>query len=363
MKRIFINSQAEPEVLSIASSVLAAGGLIIFPTETTYGVGVDATNARAVERLLAYKSRREGKPLSIAVADQAMAEQYVEVNEQAASAYAQFLPGPVTVVSKDLGVVAPGVASEFGTLGIRIPDYPLILKLVGQFGKPITATSANASGGKRPYNVDELLADLRPKQRALIDLILDAGTLPPNPPSLVIDTTLSAPVVLRERETHARAASTTLISDDPTTTRRIAGTFVLKHWDGLKDRGLVIGLDGKLGAGKTVFAKGVAEFLGVSESLASPTYTYIESYEFSRHGFTGTLHHCDFWKIGSETELEALEVASLIRPGRLVIIEWWQQTAEWLEPLVERASAEFVHVELSENPGGSDQERTIVITE
>jgi L-threonylcarbamoyladenylate synthase len=83
--------------------ILAQGGLVLFPTETTYGAGVDATNQLAVNKLLAYKSRREGKPLSVLVANPEMAGKFVEINDQAQQLYDQFLPGPVTVISKSLG--------------------------------------------------------------------------------------------------------------------------------------------------------------------------------------------------------------------------------------------------------------------
>ena len=161
------------KIVKQATQSLATGDLVIYPTETVYGVGVDATNQEAVKKLLKYKSRREGKPLSIAVADRPMAEQYVELNDQAKKLYKRFLPGPHTIISKGLGKVAAGVESEFKTLGVRIPAYPLVLKLTEALGRPITATSANASGEKRPYSVDDVLNRLSAKQKNLVDLIID----------------------------------------------------------------------------------------------------------------------------------------------------------------------------------------------
>ena len=180
----------------------------------------------AVDKLLAYKSRREGKPMSIAVPDQAEAEKYVVVNEQAQQLY-QFLPGPVTVVSKSLGKVARGVESEFGTLGVRIPDQDLMLKICRALGKPITATSANASGKKRPYSVADIISGLSNKQKSLIDLILDVGTLPKNEPSTVIDTTLSTPTTLRQGKIKNQDADS-LISRSEAETKKIAGTSIIK---------------------------------------------------------------------------------------------------------------------------------------
>ena len=110
--------------IASAVKILQAGGLIIFPTETCYGAGVDATNPQAVNKLLAYKTRREGKPLSIAVTDKTMASKYVKLNTTAVNLYTKFLPGPLTIVSRARHQVATGIESETGTLAIRIPDYP-----------------------------------------------------------------------------------------------------------------------------------------------------------------------------------------------------------------------------------------------
>lgn len=132
-----------------AVEVLASGGLVIYPTETIYGIGADALNPGAIVKLAKYKQRPLGKPYSIAVSDIKMAEKYVTLNESARNIYKEFLPGPVTVVSTGKHVVAQGVESETGTLGIRIPDYKLVIDIVKSFGKPITSTSANASYKKK----------------------------------------------------------------------------------------------------------------------------------------------------------------------------------------------------------------------
>jgi L-threonylcarbamoyladenylate synthase len=336
MKIIKTSESGSDNIVKQAVAILRAGGLILFPTETTYGAGVDATNPAAVEKLLAYKSRREGKPLSIAVTDKNMASEYVVLNESAHKLYDRFLPGPVTVVSQGRGVVAPGVESEFGTLGVRIPAYELVLQIVEALGKPLTATSANGSGNKRPYSIDDALSQLSDKQKSLIDVIIDAGTLPTNPPSTVIDTTLSTPVTMRQGAVTNEAqtgAITTLISHSEAETKAIAGKIMLKNWDVIKNNGLVIGLDGSLGVGKTIFTKGVAEFLQIKDTLSSPTYTYIQEYDFTRHGFTGRLFHLDVWKIDSPEMFERLAFNELLGAGKIVVVEWWQQIASLLPNL------------------------------
>lgn len=334
---IKLNDLSEAEVLRVAEAaaeVLKNGGTVIYPTETVYGIGVVATNPEAVQKVLTYKSRREGKPLSIAVTNMEMAQQFVEINDQAKTLYDRFLPGPMTVVSKDLGVVSPGVASEFGTLGIRMPAHPLIMKIVELLQLPVTATSANGSGEKRPYTLDDIFKNVSDKQMSLIDLAIDAGTLPPNPPSTVIDTTLSTPMIMRqgaalsETATSAGEVVAQFESFSPAETRAIAGKWLLKYWDQIKQSGLVIGLNGSLGAGKTVLTQGVGQFLQITEPIISPTYNYLLEYPYLRHNVSGMLYHVDAWKIDTAQSFNQLQLPKLVKPGTVLIIEWWSQIAE-----------------------------------
>jgi L-threonylcarbamoyladenylate synthase len=350
MKILDISTLSNEDIVRQTVETLQAGGLILFPTETTYGAGVDALNLAAVSKLLKYKARREGKPLSIAVTDLKMAEQYVEVNDAAQRIYERFLPGPVTVVSKGKGTVAPGVESEFGTLGIRVPDYPLVLELVRQLGRPITATSANASGEKRPYQIQDVLDNLSSKQKELIDLVIDAGELPHNPPSTVIDTTLSTPVIFRQgevafdlKEMHEQ------LSHSEQETKDIAKRMVLKHWNQVKETGLVIGLNGSLGMGKTIFVKGIAEFLHVDEMITSPTYTYVEEYDYNRHDVKGKLFHLDIWKVESEAEMERLGFLEMLSPQHVIVIEWASNMAGFIGASLKEKHLPYFEVEFQDD--------------
>lgn len=350
MHTLTLSTTPASEVIEKTCRVLKDGGLVLFPTETTYGAGVDATNPAAVEKLLAYKSRREGKPLSIAVDSLAMAEHYLELNEQARTIAAQFLPGPVTVVCKDKGVVAPGVASEFGTLGLRIPDYPLLLELITQYGKPITATSANGSGKKRPYSIPDILSNLSDAQKKHIDLILDAGTLPPNPPSTVIDTTLETPITLRAGALQFSESDKQIITTtSENETMDVAGKIALQHWNQIGETGLIIALDGPLGVGKTVFTKGIARFLNISETITSPTYSYMEEYDFTRHQTTGMLYHADLWKVGSTEEVARLSLADACKPRSVLLIEWYSVAQDYITAVAEAKKIPVVHIQLSQD--------------
>ncbi len=317
------------EIVKRAVEVLRAGGLLIYPTETTYGAGVDATNDVAVRKLLQYKSRREGLPLSVAVSDRKMAENYVELNDVASNLYRDFLPGPLTVVSVGKHKVAPGVESEFGTLGIRIPDHPLIRAIVDAFGKPITATSANASYKPRPYSIDTMLTNLSQKQIALIDLILDSGELPHNPPSTVVDTTLNNTNVMRQGSIAFDTAldnSQVILegkTDSEADTIRFGGLAMTKLQKNLAENPVIFAMRGELGAGKTQFAKGVAKQLGVEEQISSPTYTIIDEYDYRLSSvLQGKLVHADVWRVADMEELQRLGFKEYLTAPNVFVIEW-----------------------------------------
>lgn len=301
-------------------AVLKSGGLVIFPSETVYGAAVDATNPGAVAKLTAYKQRPTGKPYSIAVSSVDMAEKYVQLNKTAKNIYQNFLPGPVTVISTGKHTVAPGVESETGSLGIRIPDYPLIIDLVTALGKPITATSANASYQKRPYKIADILDHLSEKQRGLIDLIIDAGELPHNEPSTVIDTTLDDPAILRQGDIKLKD-NNELLSRSEENTKNIAKELWQKYAAYLGTRPLVFALEGEMGAGKTQFTKGLAHALGISEDeVTSPTYALHEDY--------GQLQHIDAWRMQNPTELETVGFAKMLTDKSVISVEWADQVAD-----------------------------------
>ena len=352
MQRILLTATNQREAIKKAVRVLAEGGLIIYPTETCYGVGVDATNPDAVKKLLAYKDRPEGKAISVAVADEAMAREYVDVNETAQNLYENFLPGPITVISESKHKIAPGIEAEDGSLGIRIPNYPFTLELIKQFGKPITATSANLSGRKTPYAIKDILDNTSEKNRKLIDLVIDAGELPHNPPSTVVDTRLNDERILREGSIRfqnrisniptspayggIRRASKNqkdksniknFITKTPEETQNLGEKLMKNLLPKLQNKCVVFALQGELGAGKTQFAKGVARALGIKENVTSPTFTLIKEYEFSFANrqssiVNRTLFHIDTWRMQEEKELADLGFEKMIRPGNVIVIEW-----------------------------------------
>ncbi|WKZ30920.1 MAG: L-threonylcarbamoyladenylate synthase [Candidatus Dojkabacteria bacterium] len=329
MERLTINENEYQLVVDRAVEVLASGGIVVYPTETCYGIGVDATNQAAVDRLMKYKSRREGKPLSVAVTGREMAAKYVEINDLADNLYENYLPGPITVVSKGLGQVAAGVESEYGTLGIRVPDYKLILDIVEKFGKPVTSTSANVSYKPRPYDIDTLLKNCSEQQKGYLDLILDAGVLPKNEPSTVVDTTLNSLNVMREGtlKFNEDISNDKLIlqaeSDSADETARFGSLVMLKHIDAMLEQPFILALKGDLGAGKTQFVKGLAQQLKINENVSSPTYTIIDEYKYEvgEHR-KGLLAHMDTWRVDGAEEFARTGLEGYLKPGNVIAIEW-----------------------------------------
>jgi L-threonylcarbamoyladenylate synthase len=316
---------------------LNSGGLVIFPCETVYGAAVDADNPEAVKILNQYKQRPWGKPYAIMVSDQQMAEKYVELNKTGINLYKNFLPGPLTVVSQGKHRLAPGVESERGTLGVRIPAYPFIQKLISRFGRAIVATSANASYKKRPYKVSDILDNLSEKQNKLIDLIIDAGELPHNEPSTVIDTTLDDITVLRQGEVFFNNRLS-VISFSEEQTQNTGKELWQKYEKYFGLRAIVFALEGPMGVGKTQFTKGLAKAMGIEDEIVSPTFNLELDYDEK-------LFHVDAWRIQNGEELENLGLKNLINDKSVIAIEWADRVAETIRKYNEEALVVWVKME------------------
>ncbi|MFH0832412.1 MAG: L-threonylcarbamoyladenylate synthase [Candidatus Aenigmatarchaeota archaeon] len=162
-----------------AVKILKKGGLVIYPSESSYGIGCDATNEKAVKRIFSVK-KRSGKAIPIIVSSIRMAEKYAFLSDDAKKIAERLMPGPLTLVVKKKNL--PDSLSK-ETVGFRIPSHNFSVKLATSFGKPITATSANLSGNKPIYSIEEVIKLFSNN----VDLIIDAGTLPKNKPTTVFD--------------------------------------------------------------------------------------------------------------------------------------------------------------------------------
>ncbi len=169
------------------SETLLKGGLVIMPSDTTYACVVDASQQAAVEKLIASKARPSGKAISVFVSSLKEAEKYVDISDDQRITLSALLPGPYTVILQSKHRVSKLLEAENGTLGIRVPHYDFLHKVTKKYGLPLTATSANLAGKSPHYSVEALLNSLSETKKDMIDVIVDAGPLPHNKPSTVID--------------------------------------------------------------------------------------------------------------------------------------------------------------------------------
>ena len=194
-----------------AINVLTRGGVVVFPTETAYGLAADATNPRAVRRVYEIKGREPGKPPPLIVASRAMAEEYAEIPEALVPLVDAHWPavrgseepsgsrrGALTVVGKVGKGLASGVVRADGTVAVRVSPHPVARALSKGLGLPIVATSANVSGLSPCYSVNTFLRQLRAAGHPEPDAIIDVGPIPRRRPSTIVGVKKGKVVVLRQ---------------------------------------------------------------------------------------------------------------------------------------------------------------------
>lgn len=178
-----------------AVRLLKAGKLVVFPTDTVYGIGSDAFNENAVNSIFHVKKRAPDRPLQILISSKDelkyITDSQLEILEQLAF---EFWPGPLTIVVPAKKDFPRWVTCGLDTVGIRMPANKIALKLIETFGAPIAATSANISGQPDPVNLQDVIEYLGEE----IHLIIDGGPTPGNIPSTVLDISVNPPIVLRQ---------------------------------------------------------------------------------------------------------------------------------------------------------------------
>jgi L-threonylcarbamoyladenylate synthase len=184
----------DPNKIQYAVEVLQAGGLVAFPTETVYGLGADALNAGAVQKVFEAKGRPSDNPLIVHIASLENVRQFaVSVSEKGLQLARRFWPGPLTLVFQRKIGVPDGVTAGLETVALRVPDHPVTLELLRQFKSGIVGPSANISGKPSPTSAEHVHNDLNGK----IDLIIDAGSTTIGVESTVLDVTVDPPIILR----------------------------------------------------------------------------------------------------------------------------------------------------------------------
>ena len=213
-------------------------------------------------------------------------------------------------------------------------------------GKPITATSANASYQKRPYKISDIWDNISNKQKGLLSLAIDAGELPHNEPSTVIDTTLDDPVVLRQGEL-VLSTKFEVLSRSEENTRNIGKELWQKYEKHAGQRAIVFALEGPMGAGKTHFIKGLGRAMGIKEEIISPTFNLELVYQLPSLP-VAQFNHMDAWRMQDGQELENLGFRGLINDKSVMAIEWADRVADTIRKYNEEAVVVWVKIEYGE---------------
>jgi len=158
------------EQIDAAIKVLKEGGVILYPTDTIWGIGCDATNEAAVERVFKIKRRADSKSLITLVADLDMVGRYVKEIPEIAISLIEVNDKPMTIIYPGAMGLAKNVVAEDGSVGIRIPDNEFCKKLVGKFRKAIVSTSANVSGERAPVTFDEIPQEIKDAVDFVVDV-------------------------------------------------------------------------------------------------------------------------------------------------------------------------------------------------
>ena len=169
----FITMDHLQEVVNKTYEVLKRGGLILYPTDTVWGIGCDATNAAAIDKIYALKERETQKALICLVSDFKMLQQYVETVPEVAYDILKYATKPTTIIYDDPIRIADNLVAADNTLGIRVVRETFCNRLLRKFKKPIVSTSANLSGVKTPMSFKEIATPILEGVDHIVDLNKD----------------------------------------------------------------------------------------------------------------------------------------------------------------------------------------------
>jgi len=180
-------SISDADAMNHATKVVRDGGVVVYPTETCYGMGGDALNQEVVDRIFLIKGRVHHKTLPIILGDIDMAHQFVEWNDRLTQFANSYWPGSVTVVAtaRSGTRLARGVIGHDGTIAFRVSGHPFARMLAYTYGGPIIATSANISSQPNIYNPN-YISDVFAGQQDQPDMIIDAGILQSEPSTTIV---------------------------------------------------------------------------------------------------------------------------------------------------------------------------------
>ena len=198
MLRVVVHATTpDPAAIETAAAAIRAGGLVVLPTDTLYGLAADPFNRTAVQQVFAVKSRAAGQALPLIAADIAQVVRHIGALPPAADRLARrFWPGPLTLLLSAPDAIAIETTGGTGLVGVRVPNHQVARALCRASDRPLTATSANISGQPASADPDAILAALSGEE-SRIDVMLDAGRTLGGPPSTIVDTSESPARLVR----------------------------------------------------------------------------------------------------------------------------------------------------------------------
>lgn len=197
METIRLDEVGVEAAVARAAEILRYGGVILYPTDTLYGLGADAFSDAAVAKVKQIKGRDEKKPIHAILENVDAVSAYAFLSADAELLAKEFWPGPLTLILKKKSEHTTGIAKGMNTFGVRVPEHSFCRALAREFGAPYTGTSANKSGERPLRTVDSILEQLGTTAEN-IDLVIDAGELPERKPSTVVDVSGKQQIILRE---------------------------------------------------------------------------------------------------------------------------------------------------------------------
>lgn len=195
MKYLDFKNSIDEKEISECARILVNGGVGIYPTETVYGIGTNGLNSESVRKVFEVKHRPLNKPINLLVSDIAMIEAVAkEITEVEYKIIKNFFPGPITLILKKKECVPDIVTSNGDTVGVRMPEEQITLKLIKEAGVPLATPSANITGKKSGTNFDEIIADFDGK----VDFFIDNGPSRIGKPSTIVKVENEQVKILRQ---------------------------------------------------------------------------------------------------------------------------------------------------------------------
>ena len=189
-----IKLSCNDENITTAADEIKKGKVVVYPTDTVYGIGCDPYNDSAVDRIFKIKGRTEGKPLPILCSSVKHASRIAKLNEHAMKLATQFWPGTLTLIAESSDYrISSKVTAGTNTIGVRVPNHQCALQLIDKCGGILVGTSANKSGYKSAKSAKEVLETIQG-----FDILLDAGNTPVAIESTVIDVSSTNIAFIRE---------------------------------------------------------------------------------------------------------------------------------------------------------------------